>query len=459
MRLLYEKGASMSVLSESAPGEEPELMRRLVESGDVRLLGFLIACGVPIRRVGDRLPRSGTTAMHRAAELGRTDALAVLLGARGVQLPDSNGRTPLWFAAGAGSPACVRMLCEHGASTDGFEEALELVRRARERGNADVMHYLEREMKVAGSWTDDEGREDFLYSELSGGVRVPLDAVTVALPLSVERVDLAELALLKHLTIHTRVTCIEHADVECRLRGLLIVEPDRLLPTKASVSALCGISMWAHDRGVPISAPATVLVDIRAFQLLTYKPKDFLGSLMWLKERMEGGIRPESIITFTTRQMAKALQRRYEIAIWLAEHSARNDEPDDDAPVEEEEDEGRHDKAEARPSRLSDAALLAILDGDMPKLESAGMPRDARRVIDALVQRGAEIVIRTIIGMHPQSIARVCEAVARFGQLTDLLREFPDEARKPAVFMNALLGESDRGLRVRRRMGIRPPPG
>ena len=116
VKLLYHNGASLAVLSESAPGEEPEVMSRVAASGAVDTLWCLIQGGVTICKVGDELPASGTTAVHRAAAAGCMQTLCLLIesGAR-FDLPDEDGNTPLMLAARSWSLECFRLLCENGA--------------------------------------------------------------------------------------------------------------------------------------------------------------------------------------------------------------------------------------------------------------------------------------------------------------------------------------------------------
>ena len=98
------RGGGSSALSAAAGCDHPECVALLLE----------LSMPSPNVNLGNRF---GASAVHRAAEGGSAKALQMLLAARGCpHTPDSQGQSPLCYAAEEGRTECARVLLQAGAS-------------------------------------------------------------------------------------------------------------------------------------------------------------------------------------------------------------------------------------------------------------------------------------------------------------------------------------------------------
>jgi hypothetical protein len=325
-----------------------------------------------------------------------------------------------------------------------------------------VMGFRAAGCRCVGILTDKDGVErDVTFTRRRP--QVPADAVKFVL--SEEVVEITSTAFrgcgaLTELSIHTGVSSIAPgALAECPLERVAFYD----IPgaTRAGYEA-CGdlVMEWAAREVRPqITGDPAVLTELRTVQILkTLKqPNCDAARLPWAVEQMAGGVRVNPIVRYTAKEMEWAIVRSPFSALWLAENSAEQDDDDDD---DDEQIQRLRGLVLRDPGNEEvDPARLAVLDGDRRHLADAEMPLNIRLVIGAAAQRSDDEVIGAFLDKWPHLVPLACEAVARHGKNTHLLALHREQAKAPAVFMNALLSGNEHGVRTLLQMGIPPPDG
>ena len=131
-------------------------------SGDLSLVRLLVKEGADPALIGD-----GGTAMHRAASLGHIPIMEFLLKAGlPVDIPDKNGRPPLYAASMSGNLEGARFLVAHGAieklDAAARKELVGELRRVVGQRKRDHDLYAEKNGWPAGSGGEGEAREQIL---------------------------------------------------------------------------------------------------------------------------------------------------------------------------------------------------------------------------------------------------------------------------------------------------------